>query len=133
MSIKRITEDNYIKENKSKQDIINEDNEQIIKNLKNFIRIPNEFCEYLILGSKIKYITDDGIFRYGGILINNKFPNYIVLLNPYKKITWCVNLNTNNIFMEDVKKKNEEKNIKESLFKLYKKDLLQIKEENKKN
>jgi hypothetical protein len=129
MSIKRIVEDNYIKENKGKQDLINEDNEKIIKNLKNFISIPKEFCEYLILGAKIKYITKDGLFRYGGILINNKYPDYIVLLNPYKKITWCVNLNTNNIFMEDIKKKKEEKNIKESLFKLYQQNLLQIKDE----
>lgn len=129
MSLKRITEDNYIKEKKGKQDLINEDNGEIIKNLKNFISVPKEFCEYLILGSRIKYITEDGIFRYGGILINNKFPDYIILLNPYKKITWCVNLNTNNIFMEDMKKKKEEKNIKDSLFKLYEQNLLQIKEE----
>lgn len=132
MSLKRITEDNYIKEKKGKQDLINEDNGEIIKNLKNFISVPKEFCEYLILGARIKYITDEGIFRYGGILINNKFPDYIVLLNPYKKITWCVNLNTNNIFMEDMKKKKEEKNIKDSLFKLYEQNLLQIKEENTK-
>lgn len=129
MSLKRIAEDNYIKEKKGKQDLINEDNGEIIKNLKNFINVPKEFCEYLILGARIKYITNDGIFRYGGILINNKFPDYIVLLNPYKKITWCVNLNTNNIFMEDMKKKKEEKNIKDSLFKLYEQNLLQIKEE----
>lgn len=127
MSIKRITQDNYIKKNLGKQDIINEDNQEIIKALEEFISVPKQFHKYLILGSKIRYITDEGIFRYGGILINNKYPEYIVLLNPYKKITWCVDLNKNNIFMEDVKKKIEEKNIKNDLYKLYKNNMLKIK------
>ena len=123
--------DNYIKTNKSKQDLVNEDNEKIIQLLNNYINVPKEFCNNLILGSKIKYITNDGYFRYGGILINNKYPDYIVLLNPYKKLTWCVSLDNNNIFMEDVQKKTEENNIKNTLFNLYQNNLLTVK--NKKN
>ena len=66
----------------------------------------------MILGAKIKYITNEGFFRYGGILINNKYPEYLVLLNPYKKITWCVDLSKNTIFMEDVKKVKKKKILK---------------------
>lgn len=131
MSFKRMVNDNYIKENKSKQDLLNEDNNKIYELLNNYINVPKEFCNNLILGSKIKYITNDGYFRYGGILINNKYPEYIVLLNPYKKLTWCVSLDKNNIFMEDIKKKKENENIKNTLFDLYNQNLLTIK--NKKN
>ena len=131
MSFKRMVNDNYIKENKSKQVLVNEDNNKIYELLNNYINVPKEFCNNLILGSKIKYITNDGYFRYGGILINNKYPEYIVLLNPYKKLTWCVSLDKNNIFMEDIKKKKENENIKNTLFDLYNKNLLTIK--NKKN
>lgn len=123
-----MVDDNYKKEYKSKQDIVNEDNEKILELLKDYINVPKHFCNNLILGSKIKYITNDGYFRYGGILINNKYPDYIVLLNPYKKLTWCVSLEKNNIFMEDIKKKKENENIKNTLFDLYNKDLLSIKE-----
>lgn len=127
MSFKRLGNDNYIKKEKGKQDKINENSDEIIKSLKDYINVPKHLCEYLILGAKIKYISNQGYFRYGGILINNKFPEYIVLLNPFKKKTWSVDLNKNNIFMEDVKKSKEEKEIKEKLYELYKDDKLSIK------
>ena len=128
-NFKRIGNDNYQKEEITYQDELNEDNQKIIGLLEGFIRVPYELCDRLILGTKIKYITEDGLFRTGGILIKNGFPNYIVLLNGYKKLTWSVNLKTNNIFMEDLKEKEKEKREKDNLYKLYKAGMLQIKEE----
>ena len=128
--IQRISDDDYIKKNITIQDNINEDKDTIINSLEGYIQIPYKFCDKLILGSKIKYITEEGLFRTGGTLIKIGFPNYIVLLNRNKKITWSVNLKTNNIFMEDVREMEKIKKEKENLYKLYKAGMLQIIETN---
>lgn len=128
MSIKRIGQDNYVKDETTYQDTINEDKDKVIELLKDYVRIPYEFCEHLVLGAKIKYISNEGYFRTGGILTKNGFPNYIVLLNPYKKITWSVNLKKNNIFMEDLRKVEKEKKEKDNLYKLYNAGMLIVKD-----
>lgn len=128
MSFKRIGQDNYVKDETTYQDTINEDKDKVIELLKDYVRIPYEFCEHLVLGAKIKYISNEGYFRTGGILTKNGFPNYIVLLNPYKKITWSVNLKKNNIFMEDLRKVEKEKKEKDNLYKLYNAGMLIVKD-----
>lgn len=128
MSFKRIGQDNYVKDDTTYQDTINEDKDKVLELLKDYVRIPYEFCEHLVLGAKIKYISNDGYFRTGGILTKNGYPNYIVLLNPYKKITWSVNLKKNNIFMEDLRKVEKEKKDKENLYKLYNAGMLVVKD-----
>lgn len=130
--MKRIGEDYYQKPDITLQDEINEDKDKVISALEGYIRIPHEHCDKLILGSKIKYISDEGLFRTGGILIKNGFPDYIVLLNSYKKLSWSVNLKKNNIFMEDIREKQKEKKEKDDLYKLYKQGLLQLKDEEEK-
>lgn len=126
--IKRIAEDNYVKTESTLHDELNEDNKKVIELLKDHIRVPYNLCGDLILGSKIKYITNEGLFRTGGILTKNGYPDYIVLLNPYKKLTWSVNLKTNNIFMEDLRQKQKEKAEKDNLYKLYTAGMLRMKE-----
>ena len=133
MSFKRIGQDNYVKDDITFQDTVNEDKEKVLELLKDYIRIPHEYCEHLVLGSKIKYISDEGNFRTGGILTKNGFPNYIVLLNPYKKLTWSVNLKKNNIFMEDLRKVEKEKKDKENLYKLYNAGMLVVKDKDNGN
>ena len=128
MSFKRIGQDNYVKDDTTYQDTINEDKDKVLELLKDYVRIPYEFCDHLVLGAKIKYISNDGYFRTGGILTKNGFPNYIVLLNPYKKITWSVNLKKNNIFMEDLRKVEKEKKDKDNLYKLYNAGMLVVKD-----
>ena len=129
MSLRRINQDYYQKETISIQDQINEDKDKVIAALKDFVRIPYEYCEHLVLGARVKYISDQGMFRTGGILIKNGFPEYIVLLNGYKKLTWSVNLRTNNIFMEDLRVKDKIKKEKDNLYKLYEAGLLKVKNE----
>ena len=126
----RIGEDNYQKEGITIHDTLNEDKDKIISSLEGYVRIPYKFCDKLILGARIKYITDEGLFRTGGVLIKNGFPDYIVLLNGYKKLTWSVNLKTNNIFMEDLIEKEKVKQEKENLYKLYKAGMIQVIESN---
>jgi hypothetical protein len=126
--LNRIGKDNYQKPEITFHDEINEDKDKIINLLEGYIRIPYNFCDKLILGNKIKYISEGGLFRTGGILIKNGFPDYIVLLNGYKKLTWSVNLKTNNIFMEDTREKDKIKKEKDNLYKLYKAGVLKIDE-----
>ena len=75
-------------------------------------------------------------FRIGGLLMKVEYPDYIMLVNTGKKITWSVQLKDNIIYIpEDVdlndvnqkekqkEKQNEKKKeneIKEKLFKMYK-------------
>ena len=126
--LKRIDQDGYVKPDETRQDIMNENKELVIRDLQGYVKVDYEDCDELILGSKIKYITDNGDYRVGGILTKNGFPDYIVLLSPYKKITWSVNLKKNTIFMEDVRKTKKENIEKDNLYKLYKAGLVEIKQ-----
>ena len=130
VKFKRIDEDNYVKPSETKQDILNSDKNLVIKDLNGFIKIDYEDCDELILGSRIKYINDEGEYRIGGTLIKNGFPNYIVLLSLYKKLTWSVNLKKNTIFMEDIRQTQKEKIEKNNLYKLYKAGMIEIKNTN---
>lgn len=125
---KRIDEDQYVKPPETRQDIMNENKELVIKDLEGYVKVDYDDCDELILGSKIKYITNEGNYRVGGILTKNGFPDYIVLLSPYKKITWSVDLRKNTIFMEDVRKTKKEKIEKDNLYKLYKAGMIEIKQ-----
>lgn len=129
MSLVRISDDGYVKTGYGLQDEINDDKEKIYEQLEGYIRVPHKLCEYLLQGANIKYINNEGYFRTGGVLLKNGFPNYLVLMNPYKKLTWSVNLQTNNIFVEDLDKKFNENIEKDNLYKLYKEGLLEIKDE----
>lgn len=129
MSLVRIGEDGFVKTTYGLQDEINDDREKIYEQLEGYMRVPEELCEYLLQGANIKYINDEGYFRTGGVLLKNGYPDYLVLLNPYKKLTWSVNLKKNNIFVEDLDKKFKENIEKDNLYKLYKEGLLSIKEE----
>ena len=46
----------------------------------------------------IKYITTEGKYRSGGVLISNKAPEYFILKNPRNEITWSVKLDNCSIF-----------------------------------
>lgn len=127
-NFKRIDEDQYVKPPETRQDIMNENKELVIKDLQGYVKVDYDDCDELIMGSKIKYITDEGNYRVGGILTKNGFPDYIVLLSPYKKITWSVDLRKNTIFMEDVRKTKKEKIEKDNLYKLYKAGMIEIKQ-----
>ena len=127
-NFKRIDEDLYVKPPETRQDIMNENKELVIKDLQGYVKVDYDDCDELIMGSKIKYITDEGNYRVGGILTKNGFPDYIVLLSPYKKITWSVDLRKNTIFMEDVRKTKKEKIEKDNLYKLYKAGMIEIKQ-----
>ena len=42
-------------------------------------------------GDLIKYYSDNTL-KHGGVLSRNKYPDYLVLINYSKHVTWCVQL-----------------------------------------
>lgn len=73
------------------------------------------------------YNTTTKQFRTGGLLMKVEYPDYIMLVNTAKKITWSVQLQNNIIYVQDpkIKKQKEKENekeiaIKEKLFDMYK-------------
>ena len=116
----KIDQDDYIRPEITKQDIISSDKEQIRKKLENWILVPEDYTYRVECGIWIKYIHKNGSFRNGGVLIKNSSPDYFVLKNPIKNISWSVNLKENHIFIEDLEKKEKEKKMKDLLYELWK-------------
>lgn len=132
------TPDGYVKasqtfykkpESGSKQD--NFTKEDIKKQLEGFQRIKPEELNSLPLNTKIKYFNHkDKKFRCGGFLAKVSLPDYIILKNHYKKLTWSVQIKDNFFFIpEDTQltgnlKENAEK---DRLYELYKTGKLTLK------
>ena len=121
---KRIHEDHYIRPIVTEQDKISMDTDVIYNKVKGFIKLPKENYGDVPYGVWIKYVSYEGKYRNGGILIKNGAPDYFVLKNISKKITWIFNLKKNVIFMEDFKKKQLEKIEKDKLYNLFKNGLI---------
>ena len=63
-------------------------------------------------GDKVRYITNNE-FRGGGVVKINKFPEYIVLLNVIKNVTWCMQIKSDPTLVVYVKTKAVEQKEKE--------------------
>ena len=122
----KIDQDDYVRPEITKQDIISSDKDQIKKKLENWILVPEDYTYRVDCGIWIKYINKDGAFRNGGVLIKNASPDYFVLKNPIKNISWSVNLKENHIFIEDLEKKEKEKKMKDLLYELWKNGDIEI-------
>ncbi len=83
----------------------------------------------------VRYInTDTKQFRTGGLLMKVSYPDYIMLVNTAKNLTWSVQLSDNIIFVrnpqndsERQRDKQKEKDIKDRLYEMYKNGQLQTK------
>lgn len=77
----------------------------------------------------VRYINKDTRqFRTGGLLMKVEYPDYIMLINTNKNLTWSVQLKDNVIFVRNprhvqelVEKKEKDNAIKEKLYSMYKK------------
>lgn len=74
----------------------------------------------------IRYINrDTRKFRTGGLLMKVSYPDYIMLVNPSKNLTWSVQLKDNILFYREPevndKETLREQAIKDKLYELYKK------------
>lgn len=103
----------------TQQDIISNNIEMMKDKLKDFVQIhPDNYID-IEIGTWIKYLSHEGKYRSGGVLINNKAPEYVILKNPYTKHSWPVNCEINVFFIKDLSNKREEMIEKNNLYRLY--------------
>ena len=107
MSVK-ITSSKYDLSKKSTQSKFTKGDIQ--QKLKGYKKVTSSTVHKIQPGDKIRYFVDNE-FRMGGSVKINKYPDYIVLLNPFKNISWCIQF-------------------KEPTLKLYIKTLEMVKREN---
>ena len=117
---------NYNRPEITNHDIISNDIELFKQKLEGFIQIHAENYEDIETGLWIKYVSNEGKYRSGGILKVNKAPDYFVLKSPYNNLTWSVNLQKNSCFIKDVSCFREKMIQKNNLFKLYEAGLVKI-------
>ena len=125
----KIDESKFKKTKPSKNDLISNNIELLLKKLQNCVEIHPENFEDLDKGIWIKYITNENKYRSGGIIIVNNAPEYLVIKNPYNYRTWSVNLKNNTIFIDNNQGKTQEMIEKNHLYKLYKEGYIKILEE----
>ena len=101
------------------QDLISEDVNEIKVRLQGFVQIHEDNYKDIDIGIWVRYISDEGKYRTGGILVHNKAPDYFILKNPNNEITWSVNLKKNIIFMKDIGAKRDQMIEKNNLYRLY--------------
>ena len=119
----------YIKPTITPQDKINSNIDEVKSRLTDSIQIHPDNYKDMDIGIWIKYITSEGKYRSGGILICNKAPDFFVLKNPKNEITWSVNLNNCTIFMKDIGAKRDEMIEKNNLYRLYQAGYIKINDE----
>lgn len=110
---------NYQRPAVTKQDIISSNIEDMKEKLKDFVQIHPENYIDIEIGTWIKYLSHEGKYRSGGVLINNKAPAFVILKNPYSKHSWSVNCDKNVFFIKDLSNKREEMIEKNNLYRLY--------------
>lgn len=95
--------------------------DSIKQKLKDYQRVKDDKIESLNPGDKLRYFVN-GEFRSGGVVKINKFPKYIVLLNPIKNVTWCVQLTSPSLmlYVKPLKKINKERNDMKKIYSMYK-------------
>jgi hypothetical protein len=77
-------------------------------------------------GDRIKYSVNEDL-RTGGVVKINKYPKYLVLMNPIKNVTWCVQMTEPSlkIYIKTLKQIQKESKEKEKVYKLFKEGFLQ--------
>ena len=97
----------YERDDVTNQDLISQDINEIKTRLQGFVQIHEENYKDIDIGIWVRYISDEGKYRTGGILVHNKAPDYFILKNPNNEITWSVNLTKNIIFMKILEQKEK--------------------------
>lgn len=119
-------ENEYQRDSITQQDLISNDIHLFNQKMKNFVQIHAENYEDIDTGVWIRYISDEGKYRSGGILVVNNAPTYFILKNPFKNLCWSVNLDKNIIFMKNINNARERMIQKNNLFRLYEEGLIEI-------
>ena len=103
--------------------------EKIDEKLKDYKKItPDKWCE-IKTGDFIRYFSN-GSFKSGGHVKINNYPDYIVVANYFKNISWCIQLKSDPtlvIYIKTLQKINSEKEKMKKIYQMYKDGKLQKK------
>ena len=122
----RLGADNYNRPKITKQDLISENSDELKNKLEGWILIPEDYLDRIQCGIWVRYVSHQGLYRSGGVLIKNASPTYMVLLNTKIKKSWSVDLSKNHIFVENQEEKKKVKMMKDKLYKLYQEGMLKV-------
>ena len=88
--------------------------EQIKDKLKGFKLLPLGKLKDIEAGDDIRYMTKSA-FKSGGRIKSNKFPEYLVCMNVFKNVSWCVQLKdpTLKVWIKTKEDRQKEKDKKE--------------------
>jgi hypothetical protein len=83
-------------------------------------------------GDDIRYMTNSS-FKSGGRVKANKFPEYLVCMNVFKNISWCIQYRdpTLKVWVKSKEKRQKEKDQKEKIIKMYEEGKLVPKKKSK--
>jgi len=71
-------------------------------------------------GDDIRYMTNNS-FKSGGRIKANKFPEYLICMNVFKKISWCIQYRdpTLKVWVKKTEDRQKEKEKRDKILKLY--------------
>ena len=82
------------------QEKLNDFPEVLKMHLENYVLIDPKYYKDIQPGSSIRYITDEGKFRFGGKVLVNGYPEFLVLHNYKYTSKWSINLEKSIIFLK---------------------------------
>ena len=97
--------------------------------LKDYKEIVKKDLGKILPGDSIRYFTNNE-FRGGGVVKINKFPEYIVLLNVIKNVTWCMQIKSDptlKVFVKSSTIKQKQQEEMKKVYEMYKQGKLQAK------
>jgi len=107
--------------------------EEIADKLKDYVEVKSKDLCNIKLSTWIRYIQKrTKLYRAGGVL-QSVGPDYIVLVNPYNKKSWSVQIKDNKFYTKDEEKIARQKAKEERIIKAYNKGLLVKKKTKKKS
>jgi len=88
--------------------------------LKGYVELPLNKLKNIEPGDDIRYMTNNA-FKSGGRVKSNKFPEYVVLMNVFKKLSWCVQYRdpTLKIWIKTKEMREKEQEKKKKILKMY--------------
>ena len=97
------------------------DKDVIKQKLEGYVLVkPGNLAE-LKPGDRVRYMVN-GELRGGGAVKQNRWPNYVVLMNVINKVTWCMQLKEPSlkVWCRPLEKVNKEKADAQKIYELYK-------------
>lgn len=94
--------------------------EKIKEKLKGYKLLPLAKLKDINPGDDIRYMTNNA-FKSGGRIKSNKFPDYLVCMNVFKNVSWCIQIKdpTLKVWIKKKEDRQKEKDSKDKIIALY--------------